>query len=99
MSLTHHQIYHVYEQARKYLSHLGHGQLLGLALYSVELLRVRHSAAQRVAEGLSEWGEAPVILLVDETKLGQHLSVMVVGVAWNGCCIPLAWRCYQATGR
>lgn len=36
-----------------------------------------------------------VILLVDETCLGQHLSVMVVGLAYHGCCIPLAWWCYQ----
>lgn len=35
-----------------------------------------------------------VILLVDETKLGQHLSVMVVGLAYRGCCIPLVWWCY-----
>lgn len=36
-----------------------------------------------------------VILLVDETHLGQWLSVMVVGLAYGGCCIPLAWRCYH----
>jgi hypothetical protein len=36
-----------------------------------------------------------VILLVDETSLGQHLSVMVVGLAYHGCCIPLAWWCYH----
>jgi hypothetical protein len=35
-----------------------------------------------------------VILLVDETKLGQHLSVMVVGLAYRGCCLPLAFWCY-----
>src|SRR5574341_1009933 len=35
------------------------------------------------------------ILLVDETHLGQWLSVMVVGLAYGGCCIPLAWRCYH----
>lgn len=35
-----------------------------------------------------------IILLVDETKLGQHLSVMVVGLAYRGCCIPLAFWCY-----
>jgi len=37
-----------------------------------------------------------VYLLVDETKLGERLGVMVVGVAWVGRCIPLAWRCYKA---
>src|SRR5258707_3101570 len=36
-----------------------------------------------------------VILLVDETKLGKHLSVMVVGLAYRGCCIPLAFWCYR----
>jgi hypothetical protein len=36
-----------------------------------------------------------IILLVDETKLGQWLSVMVVGVAYQECCIPLAWWCYH----
>jgi len=36
-----------------------------------------------------------LILLVDETKLGNNLSVMVVGLAYRGCCIPLAFWCYQ----
>jgi hypothetical protein len=36
------------------------------------------------------------VLLVDETKLSQHLSVMVVGVAYQSSCIPLIWRCYHA---
>ncbi len=35
-----------------------------------------------------------VILLVDETKLGTQLSAMVVGLAYRGCCIPLAFWCY-----
>lgn len=35
-----------------------------------------------------------LILLVDETKLGSHLSVMVVGLAYRGCCIPLVFWCY-----
>lgn len=38
-----------------------------------------------------------VILLVDETKLGKHLSAMVVGLAYQGCCLPLAFWCYQPT--
>lgn len=37
-----------------------------------------------------------VYLLVDETKLGDRLAVMVVGAAWEGRCIPLAWCCYPA---
>lgn len=37
-----------------------------------------------------------VYLLVDETKLADRIGVMVVGVAWEGRCVPLAWRCYKA---
>ena len=37
-----------------------------------------------------------VYLLVDETKVADRLGVMVVGVAYEGRCIPLAWRCYRA---
>jgi hypothetical protein len=36
-----------------------------------------------------------LVLLVDETKLAHHLSVMMVGVAYQQRCIPLVWRCYQ----
>ena len=35
-------------------------------------------------------------LLVDETKLGDRLGVMVVALAYEGRAIPLAWRCYAA---
>jgi hypothetical protein len=35
-----------------------------------------------------------VILLVDETKLSHHLSVMMIGVAYQQRCIPLVWQCY-----
>jgi len=37
-----------------------------------------------------------IILLVDETKLGANLSVMVVGLACGGWCIPLAFWTYKA---
>lgn len=37
-----------------------------------------------------------VSLLVDETKLNDGLGIMVVGMAFEGRCIPLAWRCYRA---
>lgn len=43
---------------------------------------------------LSHYSGQRLILLVDETKLGGHLSVMVVGLAYRGCCIPLAFWCY-----
>jgi hypothetical protein len=35
-------------------------------------------------------------LLVDETKLGDRLGALVVGIAWESRCIPLAWRVYKA---
>jgi hypothetical protein len=34
-------------------------------------------------------------LLVDETKLSQHLGIMVLGIAYENRCIPLVWHCYQ----
>ena len=43
---------------------------------------------------LSCWQGEQLFLLVDETKLGNQLSVMVVGLAYRGCCIPLVWWCY-----
>lgn len=36
------------------------------------------------------------VILVDETKLSNHLSVMMVGVAYRQRAIPLLWRCYLA---
>lgn len=35
-------------------------------------------------------------LIVDETKLKAQFGAMVVGVAFEGRCIPLAWRIYRA---
>lgn len=37
-----------------------------------------------------------VVLVVDETKLKDQMGVMVVGVVYEGRCIPLAWRVYRA---
>lgn len=37
------------------------------------------------------------VILVDETKLSDHLSVMMVGLAYQGRAIPLLWRCYRPT--
>lgn len=45
---------------------------------------------------LSQFAPVRPRLLVDETKLSSHLSIMVVGLWVEGGCIPLAWRCYQA---
>lgn len=39
------------------------------------------------------------ILLVDETKLSDHLGVMRVGCAYEGRCIPLAWQVYLANDK
>ena len=41
-------------------------------------------------------GKRPVVLVVDETKLKAVFGVMVVGVVYEGRCIPLAWRVYRA---
>lgn len=41
-------------------------------------------------------GSRQVTLLVDETKLHDRIGVMMVGVAWEGRCLPLAWRTYLA---
>jgi len=45
---------------------------------------------------LSQVDSREYVILVDETKLGEHLNVMVVGLAYEGRCIPLAWLCYPA---
>jgi len=37
-----------------------------------------------------------VVLIVDETKLRDKIGIMVVGLAFEGRCIPLAWRVYYA---
>lgn len=39
---------------------------------------------------------ACVVLVVDETKLKDELGVMVVGLAYEKRCLPLAWRVYRA---
>jgi hypothetical protein len=36
-----------------------------------------------------------IVLLVDETTVGEHLKAMVVGLAYHGRAIPLAWWCYH----
>src|SRR5437763_4599344 len=35
-----------------------------------------------------------LVLLVDETSLGEHMKVMAVSLAYQGRAIPLAWWCY-----
>lgn len=36
------------------------------------------------------------ILLVDETKLGDRIGIMMVSLAFEQRAIPLVWRCYRA---
>lgn len=38
----------------------------------------------------------PVILSVDEVKLEDRFGVLVIGLAFQGRCLPLAWRVYRA---
>jgi hypothetical protein len=59
--------------------------------------RIEVLACQRawVRWVLKAFDHPRVTLLVDETKLGRHLSVMMVGVAYQHRCIPLVWRWYQ----
>lgn len=40
-----------------------------------------------------------VVLVVDETKLKDKVGVMLVGVVYQGRCIPLAWRVYRANDK
>jgi hypothetical protein len=44
---------------------------------------------------LSAYVSQRLVLLVDETKLSDHLSVMMVGLPCYGRCLPLVWRCYR----
>jgi hypothetical protein len=48
---------------------------------------------------VSAVGGKQVTLVVDETKLEERVGVMLVGLAWEGRCIPLAWRTYAANSR
>lgn len=68
------------------------------------LRRLISNSSLKLAETQRDWGRwvlgglesQTVYLLVDETKLHERLGALVVGVAWEGRCIPLAWRCYKA---
>lgn len=41
-------------------------------------------------------GSEMITIVVDETKVHDRIGVMMVGVAWQGRCLPLAWRTYEA---
>lgn len=48
-----------------------------------------------VAWVLRIWGKGALLILVDETKLSDHVAVMMVGVAYQQSAIPLLWRAYS----
>jgi hypothetical protein len=48
-----------------------------------------------IAWVLRLWGKAGLVILVDETKLSDHVAVMMVGVAYHASAIPLIWRAYS----
>lgn len=68
------------------------------------LRRFLNNSAFPLAAFFGEWtrwvvqamDRQPLTLLVDETKVSDRVAVMMVGLAWEGRCIPLAWRCYVA---
>jgi hypothetical protein len=39
-------------------------------------------------------GKAPMLLVVDETKLSDHLAIMMVRVIYAHTVIALVWRAY-----
>lgn len=45
---------------------------------------------------VTSMGSPSVTLLVDETKIHDRIGVLLVGLAWEGRCLPLAWRTYRA---
>ncbi len=49
-----------------------------------------------VAWVVSALGDKHLTVLVDETKLGEKIGVMMVGIAWEERCLPLVWRTYRA---
>jgi hypothetical protein len=82
------------------------GGMLGVRMDSVErrlqrTLDDKKLRSRGVQQAWARWvlsslDSEEVVLLVDETKLGAHLNVMMVGVAYAQRCIPLGWVCYAA---
>jgi len=78
--------------------------MLGVRMESIErrLQRTLADKKLQVAQLQVAWARwilqsmdsQTLIILVDETKLGPHLKVMMVGLAYEGRCIPLSWVCY-----
>lgn len=65
-------------------------------LLSNQALDVERVSEEWTSWVLSKLGTEDVTLLVDETKVHDRIGAMVVGVAWEGRCIPLVWRVYGA---
>lgn len=69
--------------------------------------RFLSNAAFPLREFFEEWTRwvvsalkmSEITLLVDETKLQDQMGVMMVGIAWEGRCLPLAWRVYLANSK
>src|SRR5690242_19723112 len=59
-------------------------------------LDMEQAGAAWVRWVMSQYDGEEVVLLVDETKLGKQMSVMMVGLAYQQRCIPLVWRCYKS---
>ncbi len=51
-----------------------------------------------VAWVLRLWGKAPLLVLVDETKLSDHVAVMMVGLAYQVQRHPVAVACLCGGG-
>lgn len=43
-----------------------------------------------------QYASPDLVVLVDETKLGQWVGVLKISLAYGGRAIPLFWRCYTA---
>jgi len=59
-------------------------------------IRMTHTGQEWVAWVWSRCAFQRPVLLVDETKLGDRLAIMMVSLAFEGRAIPLVWRCYYA---
>jgi hypothetical protein len=60
-----------------------------------ERIEVKGLFAYWVRWVLHVWGEAPLLVLVDETKLSDHVAMMMVGLAYQASTIPLLWHAYH----
>lgn len=63
-----------------------------LANQTLDLERVFADWTRWILAGLES---TELYLCVDETKLSERMATMMVGIAWEGRCIPVAWRCYD----